>query len=48
MVGRHPAMDRQVVSIDSIKVEDGEYLDMGRPLMDGMVIPVVVKTLIFG
>lgn len=48
MVGRHPDMHRQVVSIDSIKVEDGEYLDMGRPLMDGMVIPVVVKTLIFG
>ncbi len=48
LVGRHPDMHRQVVSIDSIKVEDGEYLDMGRPLMDGMVIPVVVKTLIFG
>jgi len=48
MVGRHPDMKRQVVSIDSIKVDDGEYLDMGRPLMDGMVIPVVVKTLIFG
>lgn len=41
-------MNRPVVSIDSIKVEDGEYVDMGKPLMNGMVIPVVVKTLIFG
>ena len=38
---------RQVVSIDSIMVDDGDYVDMGRPLMDGMVIPVVVKTLVF-
>lgn len=39
---------RAVAAIDSIKVEQNDYVDMGRPLMDGMVIPVVVKTLIFG
>ena len=33
---------------NSIHVEDGEYVDMGKPMMNGMVIPVVVKTLIFG
>ncbi|MGN0203154.1 MAG: ethanolamine ammonia-lyase reactivating factor EutA [Coprococcus sp.] len=48
MLRRQPGMNRQVVAIDSIQVEDGEYMDMGKPLMDGMVIPVVVKTLIFG
>ena len=30
------------------KTVDGEYVDMGKPMMNGMVIPVVVKTLIFG
>lgn len=48
MLRRQPGMDRQVVAIDSIQVEDGEYMDMGKPMMNGMVIPVVVKTLIFG
>lgn len=39
---------RAVVSLDSIHVEQNDYMDMGRPLMDGLVVPVVVKTLIFG
>lgn len=48
MIRQHPDLKRQVVAIDSIHVEDGEYVDMGKPMMNGMVIPVVVKTLIFG
>ena len=39
---------RPVIVIDSIHAEDGDYVDMGHPVMNGMVIPVVVKTLIFG
>lgn len=39
---------RKVVCIDGIKVEQGDYVDMGRPVLDGLVIPVVVKTLLFG
>ena len=48
MIRQEPDLKRQVVAIDSIHVEDGEYVDMGKPMMNGMVIPVVVKTLIFG
>ena len=48
MIRQQPDLKRQVVAIDSIHVEDGEYVDMGKPMMNGMVIPVVVKTLIFG
>ena len=40
--------NRGVVAVDSIHVEQNDYVDMGKPIMDGMVIPVVVKTLIFG
>ena len=39
---------RKVVCIDGIRAEQGDYVDLGRPVMDGMVIPVVVKTLLFG
>lgn len=48
MIRQQPDLKRQVVAIDSIHVEDGEYVDMGKPMMNGMVISVVVKTLIFG
>ena len=40
--------DHRLVCIDGIKVEQGDYLDMGRGVMGGLVIPVIVKTLLFG
>ncbi|MBQ7595687.1 MAG: ethanolamine ammonia-lyase reactivating factor EutA [Clostridia bacterium] len=40
--------DKSIISIDGISVDSGDFVDLGRPLMNGLVIPVVVKTLIFG
>ena len=42
------ATARPALVIDGVRVEDNDYVDLGRPLMEGMVVPVVVKTLIFG
>lgn len=39
---------RRVVALDAVRVEQNNYVDFGNPIMDGLVIPVVVKTLIFG
>ena len=39
--------DRPLLIIDQIGLEEGDYIDIGSPLMDGRVVPLVVKTLIF-
>lgn len=41
-VGRRPLM-----IIDQVGLKEGDYIDIGMPLMDGRVVPLSVKTLIF-
>jgi ethanolamine utilization protein EutA len=40
--------EKNFIVLDNIKVENGDYIDIGVPVAQGRVIPVVVKTLIFG
>ncbi|MDR3203414.1 MAG: ethanolamine ammonia-lyase reactivating factor EutA [Deltaproteobacteria bacterium] len=45
---RSKLADKKIISLDSIEVDDGDYLDIGLPVAGGRVVPLVVKTLIFG
>lgn len=45
---RRALPNREIVCLDGLRAESGDYIDMGKPLMDGQAIPVFIKTLIFG
>lgn len=38
---------RDIICLDGIAAGSGDYLDIGKPLAMGRVVPVVIKTLIF-
>jgi ethanolamine utilization protein EutA len=40
--------EKKFIVLDSIKVDTGDYIDIGLPAAGDRVIPVVVKTLVFG
>jgi ethanolamine utilization protein EutA len=39
---------RPAAVLDSLRLKDHVYIDLGPPVMDGIAAPVVIKTLIFG
>ena len=36
-----------LVSLDELMLKEGDWVDIGEPLVDGQVFPVTVKSLVF-
>jgi len=39
--------NKELICIDGVCVNDGDYMDIGEPVAGGLAVPVITKTLIF-
>lgn len=44
---KHLIPDRPLLVIDQVGLREGDYIDIGRPVLEGRAVPLSVKTLIF-
>ncbi|MFW9800487.1 MAG: ethanolamine ammonia-lyase reactivating factor EutA [Candidatus Thorarchaeota archaeon] len=44
---RETDVKSKILSIDEITLYEGDFVDIGEPIIEGVVVPVVVKTLVF-
>jgi ethanolamine utilization protein EutA len=44
---RETGIKTNILSIDEISLQEGDFIDIGKPIVDNKVFPVVVKSLVF-
>ncbi len=44
---RETGITNEILSIDEIALREGDFIDIGAPIIEDVVVPVVVKTLVF-
>ncbi len=44
---RETGIRNEILSIDEVPLREGDFIDIGEPIIEGVVVPIVVKTLVF-
>jgi ethanolamine utilization protein EutA len=44
---RETGVTNEILSIDEISLREGDFIDIGAPIIEDVVVPVIVKTLVF-
>jgi ethanolamine utilization protein EutA len=44
---RETGIRNEILSIDEISLREGDFIDIGAPIIEDVVVPVIVKTLVF-
>ena len=47
VIRRETQLKTNLLSLDELTLKDGDWVDIGEPLVDGQVFPVTVKSLVF-
>jgi ethanolamine utilization protein EutA len=47
VIRRETRLDTNLLSLDELSLDDGDWIDIGEPLVKGQVFPVTVKSLVF-
>ncbi|MDH5401476.1 MAG: ethanolamine ammonia-lyase reactivating factor EutA [Candidatus Heimdallarchaeota archaeon] len=47
VIRRETSINENLLAIDEIMLQDGDWIDIGAPLISGQVFPVTVKSLVF-
>ena len=47
MAQRETSINHNLISLDELSLEEGDWIDIGAPLQDGQIFPVTVKSLVF-
>jgi ethanolamine utilization protein EutA len=47
VIRRETEVKTNLLSLDELKLQEGDWIDIGEPLVDGQVFPVTVKSLVF-
>ncbi|MFX0085168.1 MAG: ethanolamine ammonia-lyase reactivating factor EutA [Candidatus Hodarchaeota archaeon] len=45
---RETGINNRVLSIDEIPLKEGDFIEIGEPIIENRIFPVVIKSLIFG